>query len=55
MARVYEKQVDLRRQDDGSYTLSVRVNDNTVIVKSLEKREAEALYQALGRELKKDD
>lgn len=51
MSRVFEEAVRLKREQDGSFTLSIRLNDHSLIVRSITKADAERLYLSLMREL----
>lgn len=50
--KVFDLPIVVKKKDDGSFTVAVRLADDTVVVKSLERPAVEQLATALEKLLK---
>lgn len=52
---MFDSLFNLSKQDDGSATLSIRLNDELVLIKSLSRNQIEMLYVYLENFLKEEE
>ena len=52
MSKVFDKPIEVRQKPDGSFTVSVRINDQSIVVVTVERPEIERLSLKLIEELK---
>jgi len=45
--KVYEKDIEVRIKDSGDFTVSVAVNDTSLIIKNIGKKDMKKLYYQL--------
>ena len=50
--RVYDKMVDVRMQDDESFTVSVMIDDSTIVVKTMSDKDLRLLKAEIEQLLK---
>ena len=50
--KVFDKAIEVKKKDDGSFTISVRISDNSIIVLCASRPDVERLYINLVEELK---
>jgi hypothetical protein len=45
--KVFDKVFDVKLKEDGSITISILISDNTLIIKSISRQQAEKLFSDL--------
>jgi len=50
--KVYERLIDIKKKDDGKYTISVAIGDSTLIVRTITKAQLHQLKSELTELLK---
>jgi len=53
--KVYDKPIDVRKQEDGTFTVSVAISDSVIVVKTVSLASMQQLYITLENVLKEED
>ena len=49
--KVFDKPIQIKRKEDGTFLISIEINDGTVIVKSISEKTARLLFATLEQQL----